>query len=139
MKTNSVKVKELQQFANEKFAKYKLEGWALILPTKNEIRWLGFPTRYNGLTVYAFKRIIISQEVVREFRIHTLKDIFLHELAHAISKENHTKRFREVAKQIGCQGFKAKPNRFIFDMYGTFKVTPQQEIKCMVKWYDSQN
>lgn len=138
MKTNSVKVKELQQFADEKFAEYNLEGWALLLLTKDDIRWLGLPTRYNGLTIFPINRIIISKEVVKEFKVHTLKDIFLHELAHAISKENHTKRFREIAKQIGCQGLKAKPNRYIFDMYGTFKVTPQQEIICMQRWYDSQ-
>lgn len=138
MKTDSVKVKELKQFADAKFSEHNLAGWQLIFLTEKEIRFLDFPLHRNGFTVHILDLIIIPIEIIKEFKIHTLKDIFLHELAHAISKENHTKKFREIAKQIGCQGFKAKPNRYIFDMYGTFKVTPQQEIICIQRWYDSQ-
>jgi len=134
-----LKEKELQQFAGAKFAEYNLAGWQLIFLTEEEIRFLDFPIHKNGLTVHILDLIIIPKGKVREFKIHTLKDIFLHELAHAISKENHTKKFREIAKQIGCQGFRKSNNRYIFDMYGTFKITPQQEIKCMQRWYDSQN
>ena len=140
MKNQLEKVKELQQFSDSKFSEYNLGGWHLIFQNREDLHWLNVRTNnVTGIMTLAMKLIIIPVETIMEFKIHTLKDIFLHELAHAISKEAHTKKFREAAKQIGCQGFKASNNRYLFDMYGTYKVTPQQEIKCMVKWFKENN
>ena len=39
----------------------------------------------------------------------------------------HGKLFRDICKKIGCKGYGAKGNLYIFEMYGKSKVSREEE------------
>jgi len=141
MKRNSKKELELKAYATLMLTKFNLnDNWKFLVLDKYERRNVGGNAGLStcGYCNLSLEIIFFSSEFVTGFKMHTLKDIFLHELAHAIAgKENfgHTKKFREIAKSLGCQSIKASHNPYIFDMYNTYNVTPKQEQKCMMKYY----
>jgi predicted SprT family Zn-dependent metalloprotease len=49
------------------------------------------------------KEIVVSEPWIEANTIEDLKQIVLHEMAHAITESRHTKEFRRVAREIGCE------------------------------------
>lgn len=84
--------------------------------------------------------IKIYVESLIEYKIETLKDAALHELAHYIvgAKHNHDKVFKDTAKDIGCKGYRAKDNLYFFDMYGRYDITKEEEAACFSAWFNKQ-
>jgi predicted SprT family Zn-dependent metalloprotease len=120
---------QLEKFAKQKFQKYVLDNWKIVFV--NDC----YNTGSYAHCITAFRGIYFEEQTVKEFKIHTLKDIFLHELAHAMLGDVnyvkgfpiHGKLFRDICKKIGCKGYGAKGNLYIFDMYGKFKVNREEE------------
>lgn len=129
----SIKTKkeQLEMFAKQKFQQYVMDDWRIKFGNKYS------PRSYAHCTP-AIKTIFIEELTVKEFKIETLKDAFLHELAHAILGNlnyikgfpRHGKLFRDVCKKIGCKGYGAKNNLHIFNKYGRFKVSREEEYEA---------
>lgn len=141
MKRNYTKEFELEEYARMMFTKHNLpKDWKFLVLDKQQRKNVG---GNGGLSAIGYcsipmKKIFMPIEIVAEFKMHTLQDIFLHELAHAINgKENygHNKKFREICKQLNCHSFKADHNPYIFDMYNTYDITPQQNLICTRNYY----
>lgn len=68
----------------------------------------GFDNAYKrfGVTKFATKRITISTALTKVNDETAVKNVILHEIAHVLAgpKENHTKKWREIALMIGCDG-----------------------------------
>jgi hypothetical protein len=130
---------EFVKWAKAKLKEFKLKGWELMVMQSFQISaFIGAtkPKSVIGTCYPQLKIIWISQEFVYEFKLETTKDLFLHELAHAVTGEAHTKKFREFAKSIGCKGILANANPYIFDMYGRYDVTDEESTKCLIKYME---
>lgn len=127
--SSKTKKKQLERFAKQKFQQYVMDDWRIEFV--NEC----YNSGSYAHCITAFKRIYIEEQTVEEFKIHTLKDVFLHELAHAMLGDvnhikgfpKHGKLFRDICKKIGCKGYRASNNLYIFDMYGKYKVSREEE------------
>jgi predicted SprT family Zn-dependent metalloprotease len=125
---------QLERFAKQKFQQYVLDNWRIVFVNED------YQRGSYAHCILAFKEICIEEKTVKEFKIHTLKDIFLHELAHAllggINKvkgfPQHGKLFREMCKNIGCKGYRATNKNYVFDMYGKFNASKEQEYKAFL-------
>ena len=124
----NTKKKQLEMFARQKFQQYVMDDWRIEFGNKYS------PRSYAHCSP-AIKVIFIEEWTVNEFKIATLKDVFLHELAHAMLGDinyvqgfpKHGKLFRDICKKIGCKGYGAKGNLYIFDIYGKSKVSREEE------------
>jgi len=119
------KKRQLERYARIKFKQYSMEKWRLQFIEG---------TKYTSYAYCepAWKTISMNISTVAEYKLVTLKDIFLHELAHGIvgiKRPFHGKEFQNVCKEIGCKGFRARNNYEVFDIYGQFK-NPINE-KCV--------
>ena len=89
---------EVRKFAEEKIAKYNLDGWVFV--------WGERDTRYLGLCNYRKKQIILNKPwVKREGGIVNadVKDVVLHEIAHAMTPgAGHGKDWKRVCRIIGA-------------------------------------
>jgi predicted SprT family Zn-dependent metalloprotease len=132
------KTKVLKQFSKEWFLEYPLlsDPWVLEF---NKLKG-SCEGQYDCYT----KTITLDIDMVNKYELHTFKDILLHEIAHALhflmligtrQLFGHDKTFREICKAIGCKSYKAKNNTYILNMYGTYDITPLQEIAAMEAWY----
>lgn len=134
----------LFKYANDLLAKHNLVDWTFMCMRISQTRLL-YPNNVSinngGLCDLTNKRIVLNQDMVYEFKLETMQDIFLHELAHAIGGVEcfgHTPEFRRIAKSLGCKSILAKNNHYILDMYGTYKVTAAEETKCCNAWMKKQ-
>jgi hypothetical protein len=136
----------LKKLANEWFFEFPLlaDPWVLKFQRLNT----NIRGTHEGICNCYTKTIILDIAMVEKYNLHTSKDILLHEIAHAIhfysilrTKElfQHNKSFREICKGIGCKSYKAKNNTYILNMYGTYDITPEQEIAAMEAWYKEEN
>jgi predicted SprT family Zn-dependent metalloprotease len=133
-KRNYQKEEQLQSFAYSKFKEYSLMNWNFLILDNRQIKLFdGFNRRsVCGCCNLTQQIIFLPRSYVVEFKLHTLKDIILHEVAHAIyGYMGHTPEFRRIAKSIGCKSYKAQINLYVLNMYGKFNITPQQKIACM--------
>ena len=100
---------ELEAYSTMMYTKHNLlKDWKFLVLDKHQRQHLGGNGGISaiGCCNLSMKIIFIPNEIVAEFQMYTLKDIFLHELAHAINgKENfgYNKRFLEIVKSLGCQ------------------------------------
>ncbi len=119
---------QLENFAQQKFQQYVMDDWRIEFGNKYS------PQSFAHCTP-AIKVIFIEEWTIKEFNMETLKDVFLHELAHAMlglinnvkGFPKHGKLFRNICKKIGCKGYGAKGNLYIFEMYGKSKVSREEE------------
>lgn len=114
---------QLERFARAKFKQYSMNKW--------QIQFV------EGYSSYAYcmpelKVVCMRVSTVADFKLPTLKDIFLHELAHGIvgvKKPFHGKEFQKVCKEIGCKGFRAKNHYEVLDMCGRFDMPEEKEYE----------
>ena len=117
------KKRQLERYARVKFKQYSMDKWRIQF------------VEYFGYHSYAYcepdwKTISLCTSTIAEHKLATLKDVFLHELAHGIvgvKKPFHGKEFQKVCKEIGCKGFRAKNHLEVFDMYGRFDVSKEEQ------------
>lgn len=129
--TSRRKRKLLEKFAKGKFEQYVLDDWKIEFVNDTLFN-------SNAYCIVLYKTIYIEEKTIKAFKLETLYDLFLHELAHAIigmpfkikGFPQHGKHFKDVCKEIGCKGYRAMNNRYIFDMYGRFKVTEEEEYEA---------
>ena len=121
-------------WAQAKLKEYDLHEWDLKVMLVSQLRqfFSNMGSRTNGITFFGWKTIWMNQQFVYDYKLHTSKDLFLHEIAHALlpPSEGHNKKFRELCKSIGCHSIYASNNHDIFDMYRTYDITEKQEIAC---------
>jgi predicted SprT family Zn-dependent metalloprotease len=81
-----------------------------------------YPKSSCGHCVPEWKIIFMEISTIAKYKLPTLKDIVLHEFAHAIAgkKAMHGKEFRKVCKQIGCKGNRANNNYECYELRGKF-------------------
>lgn len=144
VKRNFKKETELTDYAYQLFQKHNLQGWNFIIAYAAQRKQLGGTTGTGdiGCCNLGFKIIFMPEEIMAELKLATLKDIFLHELAHAIAGRysfGHNKRFREICKELGCKSYKASQNHYIFDMYHRYDITPAENLKCMQNYFKKHN
>lgn len=135
---NWQKEQEFVTWANSKLQEHGLTDWHLMVMMPFQIDMLTHTKCGRAVgTCFRTKRWIwVSQQFVYDYKLHTSQDVFLHEVAHALTKKGgHTPEFRRVAKEIGCQGVLARNNLIIFDKYKKFDVTPKQYQNCFNTWY----
>jgi len=86
-----------QEYFDRKSKQFKLEGW--------KIKLNGAKTSL-GICYYNDKSIRISKHFLRgpTCTESKMRDTVLHEIAHALAgpKTGHGKKWKEMAKQIGC-------------------------------------
>jgi hypothetical protein len=144
VKRNFKRETELTTYAYQMLEKYNLQSWQFIIAYAAQRKLLGGNTGTSdiGSCNLGFKVIFMPEEIVAELKLATLKDIFLHELAHAIAGRysfGHNKRFREICKELGCKSYKASQNYHIFDMYGRYDITPAENLKCIQNYIRKHN
>jgi len=68
------------------------------------------------------KTIYLQAQSIGDLSLHSLQDLVLHEMAHAIagSEAKHGAEFRKACKQIGCKGNRANNNYECYDLHGKF-------------------
>lgn len=137
MKTNKWdKEIEFTIWAKAKMKEFNLTDWNFMCMQPFQMEMLS-GKRCKNIMATCFpklKWLWISQEFVYKFKLETSKDLFLHEIAHAVTGEGHTKKFRDFAKSIGCHRVKAKENSYIFDMFGRYDVTNEESIKACLAY-----
>lgn len=142
VKRNFKRETELTTYAYQMLEEYNLQGWKFIVAYPSQMKMLvGQKASGMGCCSIGFKVIIMPEKIMSEFKLETLKDIFLHELAHAIAGKynyGHNTKFREICKELGCKSYKATRNIHIFDMYGRYDVTPAENNKCMLNYFKKQ-
>lgn len=85
----------LINFWKEKSKEHHIEHYSFSFSMRHwAMAWCYFEHR---------KEIVISEPWVEANTIEDLKQIVLHEIAHAITESRHTKEFRRVARKIGCE------------------------------------
>lgn len=104
--TNEEKKQVLDRYTKKMFKKYVMDDWKFI--------YFDSPDNIcNVARCYPnISEVYITNIAVESFTLSSLKDMFLHELAHAIVgyDQGHNKIFKMVCRQIGCKGSKTHNN-----------------------------
>ncbi|HEY5124482.1 MAG TPA: SprT-like domain-containing protein [Ignavibacteria bacterium] len=123
----ATKKKQLERFARAKFKQYSMDKWRIQFIEGNSHCSYAYCEP-------AWRTISLYTSTLAEHKLPTLKDTFLHELAHGIvgvKKPFHGKEFQKACKEIGCKGFRAKNHLEVFDMFGRFIVTEKEEYETL--------
>jgi predicted SprT family Zn-dependent metalloprotease len=132
------KIKALRDYAKVQTAKHRVIAEFRVVEKFDTADKLACYTNQDWT-------ITFSKEAIKEYSIETLRDIYLHELAHAINgtykiegdeiikKQAHGKEFQQVCKQIGCKSLKARNSYRFFEDFGTFNPSKEQILEYYTK------
>lgn len=122
------KEKELASYAKGKLTEHQLKSWKFIINDNPQ-------ESIRARCYYDRKIISIEKFAVDRFKPETLQDLFLHELAHALTGYDacHVKAFKPICKQIGCKSINAVNDVMMFELTGFYKPTQKQFISTTYK------
>jgi len=90
-----VRVPEAEIMARTLMHKHGLYRWSLIWTMEGIVA---------GRCFQAIEAIALSMTIIELNPIITVREIVLHEIAHALTDGGHTAAWRAMARQIGCTG-----------------------------------
>jgi hypothetical protein len=94
---------------------YGLRPWALLITEfeSSDFKDFGFLTKKQrteelAVCIHTHRVLMISAFIVRHAPDDLLRNIMLHEIAHAIAgpRAKHGKKWKAIARQIGCTNLK---------------------------------
>ena len=123
--TKEEKMLKLVEYAKIKFKKYKLIGWHLYFTNHCGVL---------GMCYYDRKRIRMSIPWLTQLGMHENKQVFLHEIAHALTSNKeraHGHVWEKNCKRVGCRDTMRD-----FKYSGTKKLPPKYMKNKKIKYYE---
>jgi hypothetical protein len=88
-------ISQARQLAQSLLRTHGLHDWVIEF---------GQARRQFGACVRRKKAIRLSAPLVRLNTVERVTNTILHEIAHALTKDGHTKEWKSTARAIGCDG-----------------------------------
>jgi len=72
-----------------------------------------YPTHWLGITNFTLAKITLLKNYVENGNPESVKDTFLHEVAHALTGPDHDSRWEAACARIGCTAQITRNNAWI--------------------------